>query len=73
MFTPGLQVSFINPDALPDPHDILFRYDPAVLIIHVRWHETRESFGKVIRDLLCLSYVGNEDSVRVGWSRAMQS
>lgn len=44
---------------------VVYRYDPAVLIIHVRWHETTNSFGKLLRDLLYLSYAGNEKSVSV--------
>jgi hypothetical protein len=59
-----LQVGLKAPHTLPDKADILYRYDPAVLIIYVRWHETRQSFGKLLRDLLYLSYAGNEDSVR---------
>ena len=45
---------------------VIERYDPPVLIIHVRWHETAQSFGKLMRYLLYLSYAGNEDSVSAG-------
>ena len=54
---------------------VLERYDPPVLIIHVRWHKTTESFGKLLRDVLYLSYAGNEDSVSVPhpshWQRSL--
>lgn len=59
----------------PLKETVLERYDPPVLIIHVRWHETDQSFGKFLRDLLYLSYAGNEDSVSVPhpphWLRAL--
>jgi len=42
---------------------MLYRQDPPVLIIYVRWHEKKQSFGKLVRDYLYLSYAGNEDSV----------
>jgi len=57
------QVAFRNPDAIPERHSILFRYDAPALIIYVRWHETERSFGKLLRDHLYLNYAGNEDSV----------
>lgn len=57
------QVGIDNPDGLPEKSELLFRYDPAVLIIHIRWHETKTSFGKIVRDLLGLGYAGNEESV----------
>jgi len=58
-----LQIGFRNPEAIPEPHSILFRYDPPVLIVYVRWHETERSFGKLVRDYLYLNYAGNESSV----------
>jgi len=42
---------------------MLFRLDPPVLIINVRWREIKHSFGKLLRDHLYLSYAGNEESV----------
>ena len=58
-----MQLSLTEPDSRPHKHELLYRYDPVVLIIHVRWHDTPDSFGKLVRDLLYLSYAGNEGSV----------
>ena len=60
-----LKVKLKNPSSIPDKSDVLFRYDPPVLIIYVRWHENEQSVGKILRDLLYLSYAGNEDSVSI--------
>lgn len=43
--------------------EIPFRYDPAVLIVSIRFQRTAHSFGKVLRDRLLISYGGNEQSV----------
>jgi len=51
---------------MPRKGMVIERYDPPVLIIHVRWHETAQSFGKLMHNLLYLSYAGNEDSVSAG-------
>ena len=58
-----MQINLQQPEALPDKGTILERLDPPVLIIHVRWHETEHSFGKLLRDLLYFSYAGNEHLV----------
>jgi hypothetical protein len=52
-----------EPGKVPDKQTVLFRYDPAVLIVSVRWHGNQHSFGKYVRDRLYLTYANNEESV----------
>jgi len=59
-----LQVKLTEPDQVPDKWSVLFRYDPAVLIVSVRWHKTKHGFGKLVRDRLYIPYTNNEQSVR---------
>lgn len=60
---PSLQIMLKEPRLVPKKWEMLFRYDPAVLIIAVRWHQTDVSFGKLLRNQLLIDYVGNGDSV----------
>lgn len=58
------QMELTNPLDIPDKWGILFRYDPAVLIVSIRLPSNVHSFGKLLRDRLYLSYFNNEKSVR---------
>lgn len=49
---------------LPHAHELWIRYDPPVLVVVITWHQTAVKFGKLLYDLLSISYAGNEDSVR---------
>ena len=60
---PPLQIQLREPYKVPKKWEMLFRLDPAALILAVRWHETHISFGKMLRDLLVISYKGDEGSV----------
>ena len=60
MLTSELQVKLVGTHTVPAKADTLFRYDPPVLIVYVRWHKTDQSFRKILWDSLYLSYVGNE-------------
>ena len=60
---PLLQVKLSEPEKLPDKWGVLFRYDPAVLVISIRWPEKTNGFGQLVRDRLHLPYTGNEQSV----------
>lgn len=57
------QLRLLQPDRVPDKWDILFRYDPAVLIVDIRWHENTVSVGELLQTRLHLSYAGNRNSV----------
>ena len=45
--------------------DILFRYDPPVLIITITWHEKQAQFGTFLHLRLRLNYFNNEDYVHI--------
>lgn len=48
---------------LPSKYDVYFRYDPAVLIVSLTWHETKEPYGWHLRDYLRMLYADHEDLV----------
>ena len=43
--------------------EILFRYDPPVLIISLTWQETRSEFAEHLRQRLRFNYFGDEENV----------
>ena len=57
------QLELTEPERLPHQDVVLFRYDPPVLIIAIRWHENKHSFGRLLRDRLYLTYANNEEAV----------
>jgi len=52
-----------EPNKIPEKWDILFRYDPAVLVVSIRFQKDKHFFGKLLRDRLHLAYKGNEQAV----------
>lgn len=59
------QLQLTEPEKLVSKDLALFRYDPPVLIISIRWHENKHSFGRLLRDRLYLTYAHNEESVNI--------
>ena len=59
----SFQLRLAEPEKIPEKQMILFRYDPAVLIISIWYNKSQHSFGKVLQDQMCLSYGGNAESV----------
>ncbi|KAF9646686.1 hypothetical protein BDM02DRAFT_3188658 [Thelephora ganbajun] len=57
-------IRLAEPTKVPERWSILFRYDPAVLIVSIQWLQNAHSFGKLLRDRLCLSYANNEESIK---------
>jgi hypothetical protein len=43
--------------------DIWFRFDPAVLVVAITWHQTEVGFGEYIHTRLSLAYANNQESV----------
>ena len=58
-----LQIALAEQQKIPEKWDILFRYDPAVLVVSVRFRKDLHFFGKLLRDRLHLTYGGNEQAV----------
>ena len=59
-----LQIELAEPTSIPDKWDMLFRYDPAVLVVSIRYRKDKHFFGKLLRDHLHMAYSGNEQAVR---------
>ena len=57
------QLKLVAPEALPNQWGILFRHDPAVLIVSIRLPGRVNSFGRLLRERLRISYIHNEHSV----------
>ena len=46
----SFQLTLAEPEKIPKKQMILFHYDPAVLIISIRYDKFQHSFGKALRD-----------------------
>lgn len=58
------QLALTDQECLPDKSQVLFRYDPPVLIISLTWHEKRAAFAELLCVRLRVSYFDNADDVR---------
>ena len=43
----------------------MFRYDPAVVVVSLNWHEKRSDVGEQIHTEIAAKYVDHEERVRV--------
>lgn len=48
----------------PRKPDVLFRCDPAVIVVSLNWHLRATSFGKAVYQHLAMKYKDHEDRVR---------
>jgi hypothetical protein len=53
--------------AVPKKRGIYFRYDPAVLIVSVKWRQTHTPFARELCTNLHIQYTGHEHLVSNPW------
>ena len=67
---PSLQLTHLHPqlqlidrDSMEEQRNVLFRYDPPVLIVGATWHQKRVPFVESLFLLMQQAYFGHEDLV----------
>lgn len=58
-----LQLSLVDQESKYDRRTILFRYDPAVLVAGITWHQKELPYVRLLSQALKQSYVGHEEHV----------
>lgn len=59
-----------NEDWPEKPH-VLFRCDPAVIVVSLNWHEKKTEVGESIYHHLAMKYTDHEEHVRIQPIRPM--
>lgn len=59
------QIKLKRPWNTPDRDRTLYRYNPAVVILSIKWSGSTSSFGTLLRDRLLLSYASSPELVSI--------
>jgi hypothetical protein len=57
------QLRLVDQYSDPEKRTVLFRYDPAVIVAGITWHEKKYPYVKMLAQALQQSYVGHEEYV----------
>ena len=66
------QLHLTDPEGVPDRRQVLYRYDPPVLLVSLTWHEKRTGFGHFLYQGMLLNYADSEEYVCPSISRMWQ-
>ena len=59
----GLQLLVLNEQGPQEKGNVMFRYDPAIVVVSLNWHEKRSNISEDIHRKLMTKYVDHEERV----------